>query len=921
MTGVRVGDARSVSSLLPNRQDDAVARKSLVERLERQLGKRFILIKAAAGFGKTTLLREFWDTLDGRDIRRVWVSLTAGDSDPIGFVSALISAYVTAAGEADCSNLTLPDMVTGSAEAALARLIRTLENHKRADIVFIIDEYQNAQGAETDRLLQVFLQQAPMHVTTIVAARKEPACGGAKMRLNGDLAELTQDDLAFELADIHEMFSDVDLARPDIETLFEKTRGWPAALRLAKLWRSHDDFAADGFARFSGELPDVANYLAQEVFMTLPDDIQDFLCKTSILPYVDAEMADAVLGRGDSAKILRRLNNLKAFISPTDPVQQRYRHHPLFADFLRWQLFKTYSPADIADLHDKAAKYFDEKRDYLLALSHAVETEDVNTIDRILNEPGFGLLWLAVDYNEFVHVMRRIRRIDTEISARPRLRPINAFYFMKAGRFDKAGEELDKTQKILDESAKEKLEHPVRGHLEADFLLMYAIFYIFTDKREDIETMISSLEAKIQGNDIAHPMYLGVLNNALGILLFRLGRIDQAKNSFAGAVEKFREAGSEFSIIHNALHLAMVAMLRADMVQVGQIIDDVNLRRNKYLSGDSNLSATINVMIAEHAFEKGDLDAAYLVLPSARTALTTNGDYWVELLASAFRIEARLAYIHHGLDAAMGLSGQGLDIAKSREFERLETCLIAHRIHLAAIADDTGFAAQIAKDAGCKLSTLRIDPEAFGWYDDLTLAFALVRLEINRNNTGAALRALDKIDKAYGNSGLVRLTLKSKALRALALFVDSQTQEATTMLRGLIEEAETREIMSFFLEEGLLAQQLLDETARRFQRSKKADDFNDVLLKWLIASSSYLPVQERARAPHLSPQQQRILSLLALGYDRQEIAREADTTIHNVQYHLKKMFELFDVTSSARLVAESVRLNLVDNRAAKLSMA
>ncbi|MEM9617063.1 MAG: AAA family ATPase [Pseudomonadota bacterium] len=919
MTGVRVGDARSVSSLLPNRQDDAVARKSLVERLERRLGKRFILIKAAAGFGKTTLLREFWDTLEGRDIRRVWVSLTAGDSDPIGFVSALISAYVVAAGEADCSNLTLPDMVTGSADAALARLIRTLENHKRVDVVFIIDEYQNAQGAETDRLLQVFLQQAPMHVTTIVAARKEPACGGAKMRLNGDLEEFTQEDLAFELPDIHKMFSDVNLARPDIEILFEKTRGWPAALRLAKLWRSHSDFAADGFARFSGELPDVANYLAQEVFMGLPDDMKDFLCKTSILPYIDAETADAVLGRGDSAKMLRRLNNLKAFISPTDPVQQRYRHHPLFADFLRWQLYKTYSSTDIADLHDKAAKYFDEKRDYLLALSHAVETEDETTVERILNEPGFGLLWLAVDYNEFVHVMRRIRQINSEISER--LRPINAFYLMKAGRFDDAGKELKKTKEILDSNTNKNVEDPARGYLEADFLLMYAIFYIFTDKREDIGTMISSLESKIQGNDIAHPMYLGVLNNALGILLFRLGRIDQAKNSFAGAVEKFREAGSEFSIVHNALHLAMVAMLRADMVQVSQIIDDVNLRRNKYLSGDSNLSATINVMSAEHAFEKGDLDAAYLVLPSARAALTTNGDYWVELLASAFRIEARLAYIHHGLDAAMGLSGQGLDIAKSREFERLETCLIAHRIHLAAIAGDTGFAGQIAKDAGCKLSTLRIDPTEFGWHDDVTLAFALIRLEINRNNTGAALRALDNIDKAYEASGLARLTLKSKALRALALFVDGQTQEATTMLRALIEEADTLGVMSFFLEEGLIAQEFLDETARRFQRSKRADDFNDILLKWLIASSSYLPLQERARAPQLSPQQQRILSLLARGYDRQEIAREAETTIHNVQYHLKKMFELFDVTSSARLVAESVRLNLVDNRAAKLSTA
>lgn len=917
MTAVRVGEARSVSSLLPNRQDDAVARKSLVERLEQQLGKRFILIKAAAGFGKTTLLREFWDTLEGRDIRRVWVSLTAGDSDPIGFVSALISAYVTAAGEADCSNLTLPDMVTGSAEAALARLIRTLENHKRADIVFIIDEYQNAQGAETDRLLQVFLQQAPMHVTTIVAARKEPACGGAKMRLNGDLEEFTQEDLAFELPDIHEMFSDVDLARPDIEILFEKTRGWPAALRLAKLWRSHSDFAADGFARFSGELPDVANYLAQEVFMGLPDDMQDFLCKTSILPYIDAETADAVLGRGDSAKMLRRLNNLKAFISPTDPVQQRYRHHPLFADFLRWQLFKTYSPADIADLHDKAAKYFDEKRDYLLALRHAVEAEDKQQIRQILERPGFRALWLTVDYGDFIHVMKHLQQIDPEISER--LSPIHAFYLIKAGKFGEAGKILDATGKYLRKAALQNPEDKTLDYLDTDHLLINAIYYIYTDEEKNIGKMTKDLESKIQGNDIAHPMYLGVLNNALGLLLFRLGQIDKAANSFAGAISKFREAGSEFSIVHNSLHLAMVAMLRADMVQADQLIEDVHVRRSKYLSGNFNLSAVINVMTAERLYEKRDLDEAYSILSTARTALIASGDYWVELLASAFRIEARLEYTHHGLGAAMGLMGQGLDLAKSRKFPRLETSLIAHRIHLAAIAGDTGFAAQIAKDAGCKLSALHIDSEEFGWYEEVTLAFALIRLEINRENISTALSSLDKIDKAYEASGLARLTLKSKALRALALFVDNQTQEATTKLRALIEEAEAKGMSSFFLEEGVLAQELLDETARRFQRSKTAGDFNNALLKWLIASSSYLPTQQRLPPPQLTDQQQLILELLARGNDRQAIAREAKTSIHNVQYHLKNMFELFDVTSSARLVAESVRLDLVDNRTVKLS--
>ncbi len=61
-----------------------------------------------------------------------------------------------------------------------------------------------------------------------------------------------------------------------------------------------------------------------------------------------------------------------------------------------------------------------------------------------------------------------------------------------------------------------------------------------------------------------------------------------------------------------------------------------------------------------------------------------------------------------------------------------------------------------------------------------------------------------------------------------------------------------------------------------------------------------------------APQQLRILTLLARGLDRNAMADAAQTTTHNVQYHLKIMFTAFGVSSSTGLVAEAKRLGVVD---------
>lgn len=76
-----------------------VARPRLTATLQRDAGRRLTLVCAPAGFGKTTLLAEWLEGSGSHEGSVAWVSLDAGDNDPVRFLSYLVAALKTVEGE------------------------------------------------------------------------------------------------------------------------------------------------------------------------------------------------------------------------------------------------------------------------------------------------------------------------------------------------------------------------------------------------------------------------------------------------------------------------------------------------------------------------------------------------------------------------------------------------------------------------------------------------------------------------------------------------------------------------------------------------------------------------------------------------------------------------------------------------------
>src|SRR3546814_18271704 len=71
---------------------DQIRRESLLGRLQGVLNYRLTLVHAPAGYGKTSLLSQWRDSLDTAEVRVAWLTLERDDRDLKRFVNYLLLA-------------------------------------------------------------------------------------------------------------------------------------------------------------------------------------------------------------------------------------------------------------------------------------------------------------------------------------------------------------------------------------------------------------------------------------------------------------------------------------------------------------------------------------------------------------------------------------------------------------------------------------------------------------------------------------------------------------------------------------------------------------------------------------------------------------------------------------------------------------
>ena len=299
---------------------------------------RITFVNGAEGYGKTTLLTEWYRKLKAEGLNVVWFTCDANDLDEDRFWMNFHYAVCTAfEGVGIPSYEELNSMPLSQAVFTLANNL-CLAASERGGLYIIVERLDILQGSLSIDSLMMLIGALSDDVHFVLSSRKVYTKYDFSQALgldtplvisNSDLA-LTEEEFACALRERTNRQLDDDL----VQIAYRKTLGWPYALNILASLVNVSDETRRTVEAFSGAETHMRDFFLYEVFNPLPPHLQDFLVATSSIGVLNEQLCSYVLDNDDVGDYLNELFISNAFVMPLDSNRQRYICHPLFSDWL-----------------------------------------------------------------------------------------------------------------------------------------------------------------------------------------------------------------------------------------------------------------------------------------------------------------------------------------------------------------------------------------------------------------------------------------------------------------------------------------------------------------------------------------------------------------------------------------------------------
>jgi LuxR family transcriptional regulator, maltose regulon positive regulatory protein len=370
---------------VPALRPGTVSRAGLVNRLRAARGASVATVVAPAGYGKTTVLAQ-WAARDER--RFAWVSVDDRDNEPVVLLRHVAAALAREESLPQPLVEALRAPKSNVWTAAVPRLAAELA--ARAPLVLVLDDVNLLHTRAALEAVEALIGDEVEGSLVVLSGRVAPRLALAPLRARGRLLELGGEDLALTPREARMLLgaTGVRLEEERVDELVEQCEGWAAALYLAALSVRDGRQAGREPAPLRGDDRYLADYFRAEYLSHLRPGPLRFLRRTSVLEHLNGPLCDAVLDDEGSARELEKIERANLFLVPLDNRRDWYRYHHLFRDLLRHELLAS-EPALVADLHGRAAAWFEQQDDSESALEHAFAAGDHGRAAALFAETAF----------------------------------------------------------------------------------------------------------------------------------------------------------------------------------------------------------------------------------------------------------------------------------------------------------------------------------------------------------------------------------------------------------------------------------------------------------------------------------------------------------------------------------------------------
>lgn len=887
-------------------------RTSCIKRMREARNSSIFIIVAGAGSGKSTLLRQLYDQLGGGgQFDRIWIALDERDENAEQFWAVLSTGISTI--DPTIANIAR-DQAGGITSSDIPELAASLSKSFRSverGVALFLDDYQFAAEGDSAKLIQALIRLQPPNLKIFIASRIAPNFEIESLKVENRLVDFSWRELAFSKSETAQFFQidETDgAALLGIEALHRETEGWAAGLQLA-LMKARLAADASGYkipASASAYASDIARYFRTEIFEALPENIQNFLVKTSALDRFNNELAATVAGVSvqDARSVFDYLQSRGFFLIALEGEERWLRYHHLVQEYL--SEIRSEIQNDGANAPELAASLWFEKHLQIPdAIEYAIRASDFDRASDLVEAFAIELFnkgaaaelaaWIGRIPNKIIVKRPQLPLYLCKIYAHMR-QPIEGLRL----QYDRCKQVISTLEAVGHFKSEQELKT-----LLAELDVSEAIIKF---RAGDMEGVIDAGIEILKRNQPIRTTFSASLHNIMGYAHFILGDNGKARASLTTARDLHLSAQSVFGVVFAEAFKGMVSLSDGTTTGAKRHFSAALDHAISELGADSLPASIARLYLNVFRYEVNEpIDLAEFERTLAECRFCCEPEIYANALMTRYYLINHIGPPDKAREALADATAYAREIGNDLIYLQVRYTALLHELNLGSMpaAVEIYADAQSLWSAESAIHANAWDRRAF--WRDLYCAEMLLA-------TAQPRKAAEIYQK------LARISLKHNRIRrhalvlaklAAALAGAGQTDRAVEEMLKALQVSKPSRFVRTILDSGPRVTDLI---------SLCGAQTDDIDLKIYI--DSLLGVKTPAQGPaatdkrfvldELSPKEIDVLRILTTGAKNKEICEKLHISENTVKWHMSRIFQKLGAANrtEAAMIAKSVFASL-----------
>ena len=880
-------------------ENDIIRNRLLQNSTDYKLG----LICAPAGYGKSTAIADWVKNKNNF----AWFTIDRFDNNVNQFYNYFVHA-INQLEEVSC-----PASIEAIKQSQFPDLINlfTLLIHELSEfnvpIGIVLDDYHHIKNPAIHQGISFFIKNMPEKWQILISSRTTPPLPVSNLRIKQQLFEISEAELAFTDSEADDFFSQCTTFYRDPEkqqTLCRNVDGWPTALRLVSiLSKNSNSFNECAEQIGKSNHAYLWDYLEEEVFSPLSEELQIFLLTIAPLNKVDASVVNELCNISNGQEQLELLQEQGAFIVTMNDLQESFTFHSFFKAFLTHKINQS---TNFKCDHKKIARLWLARKDIEEALPHALISQDEQLLIDLLKETG----WQLFNDGQLTGLEECFALIEDKIWSYPDLILLKVWVLQSRHQNYKVLPLIEKAKTIFN-----KQKVILSKQQKNEFTIIQAQIAINQGKIEDALKQAEITLLSTEGNNTRVNI---VAQAIIGEAYHYLGNLPLAYQNFQEVKQLADEQHMHQSVIWALYQQAKILRAQGSHNEAEKHIDAAISLINKYHLQKLPLYTFPLHFKAQQAYEEGDFELAEHLCEHALKIVSHYEEQW---RLYTYILQAKIALEKNELQKCAQL------------IEKLERPLLNQNFH----SDWTADANYVRITYWRKTENITAIEHWLNSEPTPKHAFNYVNQCHNRNRVRAFIQlgelpmAQQLLEKNIHDAQQCRLQIEVNHNLILLSCIESQLKRlnnAKTHLSQALESSLQTGLTTCFVQESEnlkpIYQELAKDPALMNSVKKKLTCLLSLSginvhepLKNPFDSDSVLKIQYHSQTPRLvkniqlTPREWQVLGYIHSGYRNRQIAKALDVAPTTVKSHIRNVYQklgLEDRNEALCLTAELVAL-------------